>query len=149
MFTHTSATTLTGSTSGELSNGDPASKSPFAGVAPITSQKVNPKANQGAINANLRALDRTGKPCRRWERKGFQLKSFTGVMWDVPSWRAPNGSGVDINGDVKSDTTGSSDAKANNHASSAVPSDKSNSGGDLDAPVAHIHAASSPALIAV
>jgi len=108
---------------------------------------VNPKANQGAINANLRALDRSGKACRRWERKGFQVKSFTGVLWNLPSWRAPKGSGVDVNGDVKSDTTSSSDAKVNNE-SSAVPSDKSNSGNDLDVPIAHVHAASSPAPIA-
>ena len=51
--------------------------------------KLGPKANQGAINAGLRALDRTGKPTRKWERKTFNLKSFTGVVWDVPSWRAP------------------------------------------------------------
>ena len=51
--------------------------------------KLGPKANQGAINAGLRALDRGGKPCRKWSRKPFQLKSFTGVIWDVSSWRAP------------------------------------------------------------
>ncbi|KAI9756871.1 MAG: hypothetical protein M1815_002658 [Lichina confinis] len=53
------------------------------------SHKLGPKANQGAINAGLRALDRSGKPCRRWEKKKLQLKSFTGVCWEVPTWRSP------------------------------------------------------------
>ncbi|QKX55024.1 uncharacterized protein TRUGW13939_02115 [Talaromyces rugulosus] len=94
--------------------------------------KLGPKANQGAINAGLRALDRTGAPCRKWERKALHLKSFTGILWDLPSWRSPkpppkspqetNGeavNGVVINGD--------SDSKAH-QASSAVPSEKSNLG---------------------
>ena len=50
--------------------------------------KLGPKANQGAINAGLRALDRSGKPCRRWEKKTLSLKSFTGVTWATPSWRS-------------------------------------------------------------
>lgn len=124
---------------GEL-NAD-GTKTTFGGVAPI---KLGPKANQGAINAGLRALDRSGKPCRKWERKGFQLKSFTGVVWTVPTWRAPKKKpAVDANGDVKSDTTGSSDTKVNE---SALPSDKSNSG-DLGTatPIPAINIASSPA----
>ncbi|KAL8808194.1 MAG: hypothetical protein Q9182_000258 [Xanthomendoza sp. 2 TL-2023] len=51
--------------------------------------KLGPKANQGAINAGLRALDRTGKPCRKWEKNGFRLKTFTGIAWELPTWRAP------------------------------------------------------------
>ncbi|KAL2873173.1 hypothetical protein SGCOL_011684 [Colletotrichum sp. CLE4] len=51
--------------------------------------KLGPKANQGAINAGLRALDRSGKPCRKWARGGFVLKSFTGIVWEVPRWTAP------------------------------------------------------------
>ncbi|KAL8830918.1 MAG: hypothetical protein Q9170_005520 [Blastenia crenularia] len=49
--------------------------------------KLGPKANQGAINAGLRALDRTGKPCRKWQKNGFRIKTFTGVTWELPSWR--------------------------------------------------------------
>ncbi|KAK5069532.1 hypothetical protein LTR64_008213 [Lithohypha guttulata] len=49
--------------------------------------KLGPKANTGFINANLRALDRSGTPCRRWEKKGFTLKSFTGHAWELPSWK--------------------------------------------------------------
>ncbi|KAL7276431.1 hypothetical protein RUND412_000570 [Rhizina undulata] len=54
-----------------------------------THGKLGPKANQGAINAQLRALDRSGKPCKRWTKAGFQLKSFTGVQWIVPTWATP------------------------------------------------------------
>ncbi|RMZ92153.1 hypothetical protein DV736_g610, partial [Chaetothyriales sp. CBS 134916] len=49
--------------------------------------RLGPKAAEKAINAGLRALDRSGAPCRRWMRKPFQVKSFTGVSWDVPSWK--------------------------------------------------------------
>ena len=98
-----------------------------APVNPITGQKLGPKANTGAINAGLRALDRTGKPCRRWERKGLQLKSFTGTTWDLSSWKAPPRDST-FSGDVKSDSGGSSEMKPNE--SSAVPSERSNSGMD-------------------
>ncbi|KAM5432913.1 hypothetical protein McanMca71_005550 [Microsporum canis] len=67
-----------------LEDGETPSRPP-----PPAHHRLGPKANQGAINACLRALDRTGKPCRKWERKSFQLKSFTGVLWQVPSWGAP------------------------------------------------------------
>ncbi|KAI2601728.1 DUF1711-domain-containing protein [Hypoxylon sp. NC1633] len=54
-----------------------------------TYHKLGPKANQGAINAGLRALDRSGTPCRKWNRGGFKVKSFTGVVWEIPRWTAP------------------------------------------------------------
>ncbi|KAI1443883.1 DUF1711-domain-containing protein [Annulohypoxylon stygium] len=54
-----------------------------------TYHKLGPKANQGAINAGLRALDRSGAPCRKWNRGGFKVKSFTGVIWEIPRWTAP------------------------------------------------------------
>jgi hypothetical protein len=111
--------------SGDMVN-DPNNKTPLAGSTPI--QKLGPKANQGAINAGLRALDRTGKfKCRKWEKKGFKLRSFTGVVWDVPSWKAPSRSSA-FSEDVKSDSTGSSDTKVKDE-SSAV-SDKSGLNGD-------------------
>lgn len=65
--------------------------------------KLGPKANQGAINAGLRALDRSGKPCRKWARKTFSVKSFTGVSWDLPSWKGTEKLGL-LNGDDSSDT---------------------------------------------
>jgi hypothetical protein len=112
----------------------------------VSAPKINPKANQGAINANLRALDRTGKPCRRWAKKGFEVKSFTGVQWASPSWTAPTRSSADFAGDVKSDSSGSSDAPKPTQDSSVVASEKSNSGGDAEAsgPVL-VEATSSPA----
>lgn len=116
------------SPSGDMIN-DPNHKGPFAtaNAAP----KLGPKANMGAINAGLRALDRTGKPCRKWEKKGFQIRSFTGVAWDVPSWRAPKKSSV-FSEDVKSESTGSSDTKVKDE-SSAI-SDKSGAVGDAGTP---------------
>ncbi|KAI0838709.1 DUF1711-domain-containing protein [Hypoxylon sp. FL0890] len=54
-----------------------------------TYHKLGPKANQGAINAGLRALDRSGTPCRKWNKGGFRVKSFTGVVWEIPRWTAP------------------------------------------------------------
>lgn len=95
-------------------------------VNPVPVHKLGPKANTGAINAGLRALDRSGKPCRKWERKGVQIKSFTGMMWGMPSWKAPTRDS--FAGDVKSDSTGSSEAKP--VGSSALPSEHSNSGID-------------------
>ena len=81
--------------------------------AAAASHRLGPKANTGAINAGLRALDRSGTPCRRWERKPLQLRSFTGVLWQLPSWRAPVHK-VEENGDAE---TGDSDSKANNSVS--------------------------------
>jgi hypothetical protein len=95
--------------------------------------KLGPKANQGAINAGLRALDRSGAPCQKWERKEFQLKSFTGVFWEVSTWRTPKSKNPERDSEVKEGAaeTGDSDSKANN-SGSVVPSEKSNSGdGDL------------------
>lgn len=106
-------------------------KGPFGGVAPISTHKLGPKANTGAINAGLRALDRTGKPCRKWQRKGFQVKSFTGVSWSVGSWSAPTRDSSTFSGDAKSDTSTSEDVKAHME-SSAVPSEPSNSGVDAE-----------------
>ncbi|KAK4539731.1 hypothetical protein LTR36_010384 [Oleoguttula mirabilis] len=102
-------------------------KGPVAGANPTSTHRLGPKANTGNINANLRALDRTGKPCRKWDRKPLQIKSFTGTMWPTSTWKAPERD-AGFAGDVKSDTTGSSDLKPNN--SSAVASERSNSGND-------------------
>ena len=125
---------------------DPNNKGPFAAPAPV--QKLGPKANMGAINAGLRALDRTGKPCRRWEKKGFQVRSFTGVIWDVPTWRAPKKSAVFAE-DVKSDTTGSSDTKIRDESSAVSEGDKSGANGDGSTPVPPLDGlASSPAPVA-
>ncbi|KAF1971687.1 hypothetical protein BU23DRAFT_179308 [Bimuria novae-zelandiae CBS 107.79] len=114
---------------GDMIN-DPNNKSPFAAPAPVP--KLGPKANLGTINANLRALDRTGKPCRKWGKKTFQVRSFTGVVWDVPTWRAPPKT-TGFAEDVKSDTTGSTDSKIKDE-SSAI-SDRSGLNGDASTPI--------------
>ncbi|KAF2205323.1 hypothetical protein GQ43DRAFT_356688, partial [Delitschia confertaspora ATCC 74209] len=115
---------------GDLIN-DPLAKGPFATPAPV--QKLGPKANQGAINAGLRALDRTGKPCRKWEKRGLQIKSFTGVQWTVPTWRAPKRATIEVTGEVKSDTASSGDAKVKDELSAV--SEKSNSGMESGTPL--------------
>ncbi|CAG8954836.1 hypothetical protein HYFRA_00008521 [Hymenoscyphus fraxineus] len=95
-----------------------------------TAHKLGPKANQGAINAGLRALDRTGKPCRKWQKGGFVLKSFTGVVWEIPRWKAP----PRYKGDGLPESSASGDSSKENK-DSQVESEKSNVG---------IEAASSP-----
>ncbi|PGH14565.1 hypothetical protein AJ80_05885 [Polytolypa hystricis UAMH7299] len=115
-----------------------------SGSGTVSTHKLGPKANQGAINAGLRALDRTGKPCRKWERKGFSVKSFTGVVWEVASWRAPpRPKQVEESSDMKDDSTPAAEdgSKPDN---SAVESEKSNLGEGDSTPMP-TNAASSPA----
>lgn len=108
-----------------IDNSDSANKG--AG-APVSTHKLGPKANQGAINAGLRALDRTGKPCRKWQKTGFRVKSFIGTTWDIPSWKATKKLQV-MNGDTEnaSAPTSNSEAKAN-ISSSNIDSEKSHNG---------------------
>ncbi|KIV82530.1 hypothetical protein PV11_04632 [Exophiala sideris] len=108
-------------------------------------QKLGPKANQGAINAGLRALDRSGKPCRKWIKKPFSVKSFTGVAWDLPSWKG-NERPVLLNGEDSSETKdisqqSSSDIKPN-ESDAAMDS---NAGDQPDPMIMSTPAASSPA----
>jgi len=125
---------------GDMIN-DPNSTTPLAMPAPA--QKLGPKANAGAINANLRSLDRTGKfKCRKWQKTGFRIRTFTGSVVELPSWKAPRRLAA-FSEDVKSDSTGSSDSKIKDE-SSAI-SDKS---GLTPAPPALDVMASSPAPVA-
>ncbi|KAG5363586.1 hypothetical protein CJU89_2764 [Yarrowia sp. B02] len=48
--------------------------------------KSGPKDTDSAINSQLRALDRTGKPPRHWVKTPVQIKSFTGCGFDLPLW---------------------------------------------------------------
>jgi hypothetical protein len=124
---------------GDMIN-DPNSTTPFA--APAPAQKLGPKANAGAINANLRSLDRTGKfKVRKWQKTGFRIRTFTGSVVELPSWKASQRAAA-FSEDVKSDSTGSSDTKIKDE-SSAV-SDKS---GLTPAPAPLDAMASSPAPI--
>ena len=106
--------------------------------------RLGPKANQGAINAGLRALDRSGKPCRKWIKKAFSVKSFTGVVWEVPSWKG-NERPAMLNGDESSDAKdisqqSSSDIKPN-ESDTAMDS---NAGEQIEPIVMSTPAASSP-----
>lgn len=117
--------------------------------------RLGPKANQGAINAGLRALDRSGKPCRKWNKGGFQLKTFTGVQWEIPRWTAPPKpkpvevtpeAGVTVSGPVSADGSSSKENKEN--VAQPVKSDSpsnSNSGGDVEMQSVPSVQASSPA----
>lgn len=122
---------------GDAPNGTPR---PWTAI-PQSGHKLGPKANQGAINAGLRALDRTGKPCRKWTKKTLMLKSFTGVQWVMPSWRTPKQ--LNLNGDTSSDTPNSDDNKLG-LAHSAGGSERSNAGGDLSVHAAMDNLPSSP-----
>jgi len=87
--------------------------------------KLGPKANQGAINEKLRALDRTPKPCRKWQKTGFKIKSFTGRTWEVPTWRTKN---ARLFGAEAGSQKGTSNDLSKDNSSSNVGSDKSPAG---------------------
>jgi hypothetical protein len=97
-----------------------------------TAHKLGPKANQGAINAGLRALDRSGKPCRKWQKGNFKLKSFTGVVWELPRWKAP----PKTRAEGISEESASGDSSKENKENSQMESEKSeksnNAGVDIE-----------------
>ncbi|KAF4591748.1 hypothetical protein GQ602_002047 [Ophiocordyceps camponoti-floridani] len=113
--------------------------------------KLGPKANQGAINAGLRALDRSGKPCRKWCRGGFTLKSFTGVVWEVSRWRAPTKKVLEaVTDDSNAPSADNSSSKENKeNGVEANSGSNSHSGGDVDMGSVNSINASSPAPMAV
>ncbi|KAJ5481046.1 hypothetical protein N7539_006940 [Penicillium diatomitis] len=116
--------------------------------------RLGPKANTGAINAHLRALDRTGAPCRKWERKPLKLRSFTGVVWQVPTWGSHKVAKPESEEDKAAAgiTNGETDSKnlaapgtETRNGSSAVPSEKSTGDGLTPAP-SNLVEPSSPAI---
>lgn len=52
----------------------------------LSGPRLGPKSNAGAINENLRNLDRSGKPCRRWQKRSISIRSLYGGKWRTPSW---------------------------------------------------------------
>ncbi|KAJ5632161.1 hypothetical protein N7490_008500 [Penicillium lividum] len=121
---------------------------------PAANHRIGPKANTGAINAGLRALDRTGAPCRKWDRQPLKLRSFTGVAWQLPAWHTFRSSHMDS--DSNKDgilESGDSDAKPSLavpgpdtlNGSSAVPSEKS-AGDDVTPAPSNLVEPSSPAI---
>lgn len=90
--------------------------------------KLGPKANLGAINAGLRALDRSGKPCRKWQKGGFRLKTFTGAVWEIPRWKAPQKAVVEEKPEGDSaDVSATGSVKDNKDEAQAKTDDKSDS----------------------
>lgn len=115
-------------------------------TAPTTgTHKLGPKANQGAINAGLRALDRSGKPCRKWQKSSFKIRSFTGTEWEIPRWAAPPK--VTIKGEP--DESSSASSSKENKESTHVDSEKSNSAMDIEMGSTASMPPSSPAPIIV
>lgn len=117
----------------------------------LASHKLGPKANQGAINAGLRALDRSGKPCRKWTKGGFTLKTFTGVIWEIPRWTAPPKPRPDssIDGSTPASVDNSS-GKENKEDNSQIKSEASNNGRDIEMQsTPSIAADNSPAPVAI
>lgn len=117
--------------------------------------RLGPKANTGAINAGLRALDRTGAPCRKWDRQPFKLRSFTGVLWQVPAWHTfktaqieseDNKEAVLESGDSDTKPTLAPPGPDTANASSAVPSEKSTGDGDITPAPSNLVEPSSPAI---
>ncbi|KAL2316205.1 Ino80 complex subunit Ies4 [Schizosaccharomyces pombe] len=60
------------------------SSKPSSGAA--TPTRSAPKSSAGLINSGLRALDRSGKPCRRWEKKPISIRSISTIVWKLPLW---------------------------------------------------------------
>jgi len=121
-------------------------------AAKAAAHKLGPKANQGAINAGLRALDRSGKPCRRWARGSFKLKTFTGVQWEIPRWTAPPKKQPESGADdsTAAPSADNSSGKENKeNAQEGNSAGNSNSGGDGEMQSAPSIHASSPAPMAV
>ncbi|KAL9103746.1 MAG: hypothetical protein Q9163_001250 [Psora crenata] len=104
--------------------------------------KLGPKANQGIINEKLRALDRTSKPCRKWQKTVFKLKSFTGKVWELPTWRTPQ---VRAFGEAAESQDGSSNETSKDNSSSNVGSDKSPAVDNPDVPSSPVRIAPVPA----
>jgi hypothetical protein len=119
---------------------DHSSTAPRAANA-TAAHKLGPKANQGAINAGLRALDRSGKPCRKWHKGSFKLKSFTGVVWEIPRWKAP----PKVTMEGNSDGSASGESSKENKDNSQIESEKSNNGVDVEMGSTPSHNVSSPA----
>ncbi|KAK9246290.1 INO80 complex subunit Ies4-domain-containing protein [Lipomyces tetrasporus] len=89
--------------------------------------KLGPKANQGSINAQLRALDRSGRPCRRWTKVPLELQSFTGWEWSVVTWyggprESPAKSAIDVNEGKESSVGSDSIEMKKDKSATSIPS---------------------------
>jgi hypothetical protein len=113
-----------------------------------TYHKLGPKANQGAINAGLRALDRSGAPCRKWTKGGFKLKSFTGVLWEIPRWTAPPKPKPEVSTEEPAASAESSNKENKDASQQKSENSASNAGAEPQSIPPSVHA-SSPAPMAI
>jgi len=51
--------------------------------------KPGPKTNPGNVNAGLRALDRSGKPTRKWQKISYSVNTCSGYVFLMNAWRSP------------------------------------------------------------
>jgi hypothetical protein len=80
----------------------------------------------------LRALDRSGKPCRKWQKGSFKVKSFTGVVWELPRWKAPPKSRPENSTEGSSTGDSSKENKENSQRESEKSEKSEKSGVDIE-----------------
>ncbi len=125
-------------------DGNPTGKA-TSGLASNSTHKLGPKANQGAINAGLRALDRSGTPCRKWAKRGLCVKTFTGVTWQINSWRAPKKQKPALEGDAGQPNLPMSNSQSKENNSDSNPCSRSSPHGSTVMASSPIPAISIPA----
>jgi INO80 complex subunit Ies4 len=60
--------------------------------------KPGPKANPGGINAGLRALDRSGRATRRWQKVKYPVTTLAGYTFHATTWISPPGNDAQVEG---------------------------------------------------
>jgi hypothetical protein len=60
------------------------------------------------------------------------MKSFTGVIWEIPRWKAPPKITIEGNSEGQSASGDSSKENKDNSQMESVKSEKSNSGADIE-----------------
>lgn len=65
----------------------PSNSTPPTSTPPPSNNPTRPGPSRTTGLLALKALDRTGAPVRKWEKKGIELKSFTGFKYSLDVWR--------------------------------------------------------------
>lgn len=94
-----------------------------APTTPTPTPKPGPTrgASNVATNAGLRALDRSGTPARKWTKAPVELRSFTGVKYEIETWSGGPRAESDIKPEEKTpapsrDSTPSNSAPGTPHS---------------------------------
>ncbi|KAA8901461.1 hypothetical protein TRICI_006065 [Trichomonascus ciferrii] len=82
--TKSASSTIPSSPAGPDDHG-PSTTTATAAATGTGHSKSGPKGG-ASVNANLRALDRSGAPPRKWKLEPIELKSFTGHKFTLKSW---------------------------------------------------------------